>query len=98
MSIAILGLYRGRIILLDLLNVKYLNAVLHLLFMKLQSPIRFWLPEGSWVLKDIDSACVSVGDPEIKAVPSGIVFCKDVFASESVHLEFFYTMGDSDLF
>ncbi len=97
-SIAILGLYRGRIILLDLLNVKYLNAVLHLLFMKLQSPIRFWLPEGSWVLKDIDSACVSVGDPEIKAVPSGIVFCKDVFASESVHLEFFYTMGDSDLF
>ncbi len=89
---------KDHILIIDILNYKFIKEIVDGLTQHFKKPLKMWLPQDHFLLKQITSMPHKINEPEIKAVPVGRSFDEETLNWDWANEKFFYTMGDSDLF
>lgn len=86
------------VLVMDIFNLKLLPEVLKGLRKHFKKPLKMWIPQEHPLTKALDTIPHKIREPEVKAVPVGRSFDEESLNWDWANENFFYTMGDSDLF
>ena len=84
--------------LMDIFNLEKIKDILFGIPLMFGKPLKAWFPRESEICKSLIDEGIHVSEPFIKAVPGYVAFTDLLSNDKWVAKNFFYTMGDSDLF
>ncbi len=86
------------IYLMDCFNLDMLADMLKAVPKAFGKPLKAWFPAEHIITKRLNNMGFSMTPPSIKAVPGYVSFSESLSDQDWVQKNFYYTMGDSDLF
>ena len=84
-------------LLLDVVGNLHLRESLEVAAMFLNKPLKLWLPDRKDFLANLPEHHIT-GPPGLEVIAVGRSFCEEVITTRWANDNFFYSMGDSDLF